>query len=171
MKKITVEYTPQFNDHIEAYRKYEKSTALRKTDIIAAAVSTACGLFFLVYTFYAGKIEVYTILAIIFLLYGINELTGALSIAKFLFGIRLKMDPRFRDMIKITFSDKGINYKTPSIDSDIKWDFYKKLVESDNTLILVYGKRQYSVIPKSVFSKKDLGSVIDLLSSNLETAG
>ena len=63
----------------------------------------------------------------------------------------------------VKFSDAGIKYETKGMNSSIAWTFCKKYFEGENIFILIYGKRQYSVIPKYPFKKDDLNNFRNLL--------
>lgn len=51
----------------------------------------------------------------------------------------------------ITFSEDGIQFKTPGIDSRLDWDIYDYWIEGPEFFILYYGKDLFSVIPKRAF--------------------
>ena len=66
--------------------------------------------------------------------------------------LAFKRDPKYRELYEITFSENGLHYTTPTIDSNIAWSFYHSLLEDDELFLLVYGNWMYSVIPKRAFS-------------------
>ena len=54
------------------------------------------------------------------------------------------------------------------IKSDIDWNYYKDFIETPNTVLLLYGKKQYSVIPKKAFDNTELGNFILLLKNKFQ---
>jgi hypothetical protein len=62
-------------------------------------------------------------------------------------------DPKYREEYNLTFSEKGIDFKTQNINSSIAWSLYTRVIENDSFYILVYGKNIHSlsIIPKRVF--------------------
>jgi hypothetical protein len=65
---------------------------------------------------------------------------------------RFRSDPKFQDEYLLQFSDGGIHFKTPQIDSLLQWSIYNRVLENERFFILVYGKNTISVIPKRAFS-------------------
>ena len=167
MNNIDVKYTPSLKDHIEAYTAYEKNFSRRKIDKIVAIVLIAEGLYLSVSSIYLKQFTSISIFAILFILFGILEIAGFLDIGKLVCMIRFKTNPKFKGLQKIKFSENGLHYETIGIKSDIEWNFYKNFLESENTIILIFGKRQYSVIPKSIFKKDELNSLIKHIKDKL----
>jgi YcxB-like protein len=62
-----------------------------------------------------------------------------------------KRNPKFLETYRLSFSDNGIRFKTDSIDSNIAWTRYSRVLEDKQVILLVYGSRMYTVIPKRVF--------------------
>jgi len=62
------------------------------------------------------------------------------------------MNHKFQDPFELTFTQEGIHFSTPTIDSQIDWTFYHYLLEDKEVFLLVYGKWQYSIIPKCAFA-------------------
>ncbi len=125
------------------------------------------GLFLIVYSFYIELFDKFMIYGSLFIFLGIVDFMGFLDIGKFLHLIRLKKSEKLKYKQKVIFSQEGIFYKTNDINSHIKWSFYKSFCESKNTLILIFGKRQYSVFPKSSFKDDDYVVLKEFLLENL----
>ena len=64
-----------------------------------------------------------------------------------------RSDPKFRAEYDLTFTDSGIQFKTPDINSSIAWSLYTNVIENDSFYILIYGKNipSLSIIPKRAF--------------------
>ena len=62
-------------------------------------------------------------------------------------------DPKFRAEYDLTFTNAGIQFKTPDINASIAWSLYTNVIENDNFYILIYGKNipSLSIIPKRAF--------------------
>ena len=62
-------------------------------------------------------------------------------------------DPKFRDEYNLTFTDSGIEFKTPHVNSSVAWSLYTRVIENDSFYILIYGKNIHSlsILPKRVF--------------------
>ncbi len=101
---------------------------------------------------------------IILIAIGIFDIIGFLDLGKWIYIIRLKMSVKLKTKHKVTFSESGLYYETSNIKSEIAWDFYTSFLESENTLILIYANRQFSVIPKSSFQNNDYPILKDFLS-------
>jgi hypothetical protein len=66
-----------------------------------------------------------------------------------------RREPKFRDAYTLTFMDEGLDFRTSRLHSLIEWGFYRSLVEGPHTYLLMYGKRQFSAIPKRAFSSPE----------------
>ena len=64
-----------------------------------------------------------------------------------------RSDPKFREEYDLTFTDAGIEFKTPHIKSSLAWSLYTRVVENESFYILVYGKNlpSLSILPKRAF--------------------
>ena len=62
--------------------------------------------------------------------------------------IRYRKEPKYKDEYLLEFDDEGIHFKTKSLESKLEWSLYNKVIETDKIYILVYGKYNFSIIPK-----------------------
>lgn len=62
-----------------------------------------------------------------------------------------KGSEKLKQDYELVFSEEGIKFKTADIDSNLKWDLYKRWIENQDFFILYHGKNEFSVIPKRVF--------------------
>lgn len=53
----------------------------------------------------------------------------------------------------ILFSDKEVNFVTPSVNSTVKWDYFKYIIEGRRHYLLTRTKNDYYIIPKRGFSE------------------
>ena len=65
--------------------------------------------------------------------------------------IAFRSQPKFRDEYSLTFSPRGIHFRTVHIDSDLQWSLYTRVLADAHSFILYYGSQQFTVIPKRVF--------------------
>jgi hypothetical protein len=64
-------------------------------------------------------------------------------------------DPKFRHEYSLTFSDDGIHFCTDHIDSHLEWGIYSRAVINARSYALYHGARQFTVVPKRVFSREE----------------
>jgi hypothetical protein len=91
-------------------------------------------------------------LAILFIALAPCEWFNLLSTHRLKAYLGSKWNPKFREQFEVTFTQQGIHFSTPTIDSHIDWTFYHYVLEDDQLFLLVYGKWMYSVIPKRAFA-------------------
>ncbi len=155
MKEIEVEYMATLKHHLEAYSTYEKTTIFHKVDKFVAILLMLFGLLLSIYAFYIHLPNKFIIYSFLFILIGLLDIIGSLAIEKLIYVIRFKMTNKFKYPQKVRFSDAGMYYETKDIQSNIEWNFYNDFLESENTLMLIFGKKQFSIIPKASFNDKD----------------
>ena len=167
MESVNIEYLPKLNDYLEAYSLYESKTPLKKVDKIVAVSLIIIGIIFLsIIIAYDPKI-IYIICGMAFIITGILEFFGKIDPGKIIVKYQFKKSDKLKHLQKIKFNDVGLEYETQGINSRIEWSIYKKYYEGENIFILIYGKRQYSVIPKYPFKKDDLNNFRNLLEEKI----
>jgi hypothetical protein len=62
-----------------------------------------------------------------------------------------RREPKFRDEYALSFSPRGIHFRTVHIDSDLQWTMYTRALIASESFILYYGNHQFTVVPKRVF--------------------
>ena len=62
--------------------------------------------------------------------------------------IRYRSDPKYKDEYLLEFDEDGIRFHTNSIESKLDCSLYNKIIETRNLYILIYGKYNFSLIPK-----------------------
>ena len=62
-------------------------------------------------------------------------------------------DLKFHEEYNLTFTDSGIEFRTPSINASITWSLYTRVIENDKFYLTVYGRdiHSVSIIPKRAF--------------------
>ena len=154
MEEIYLEYHADMKNYFEAAKYFTKSKIKRNIfDRIMEIVVLLIGIFmFTIGDFILGMI--FVIFSLLFILRifekGVTYLYFKIYISKM--GIQ-----------KLFISHDKMRYKREDISSEIEWSYYKGFIETPNTVLLLYGKRYYSVIPKAAFSEGELKKFISLL--------
>ncbi|MDR1066108.1 MAG: YcxB family protein [Clostridiales bacterium] len=68
------------------------------------------------------------------------------------------------------FSKDNIRFRTQNVDSELKWDIYSELWESNDFYYLIQGPRLYTLIPKRAFINLALNQAFEeIVLSNLKS--
>ena len=101
----------------------------------------------------------------VFVLVGLLEAFNLLPAAVIRAMIEYRTNPKFREEFQLTLTPEGLHFRTPTIDSRLKWTLYSDFFETSRAFILVYGKRMYTVIPKRALNNDaQLREIRELLS-------
>jgi len=79
-----------------------------------------------------------------------------------------KKMPDFSNEYHYDFSNEGINIKSKTIDSDVKWDYYKSALISNDIILLYPNKLRFNLFPKQNFSQKQYDWLISIIKSKIE---
>ncbi len=154
MEKIEIEYYADIKNYFEAAKYFTKSKIKRNIfDKIMEIFVLLIGGFMLI----TGKF----LIGIIFLIFGLLFMLGILE--KAVTYMYFKMYIAKIGCQKLLISEDKIKYERKDINSDIDWNYYKGFMETPSTILLLYGKKYYSVIPKDAFSGNELENFILLL--------
>ncbi len=154
MEKIEIEYYADIKNYFEAAKYFTKSKIKRNIfDKIMEIFVLLIGGFMLI----TGKF----LIGIIFLIFGLLFILGILE--KAVTYMYFKMYIAKIGCQKLFISEDKIKYERKDINSDIDWNYYKGFMETPGTILLLYGKKYYSVIPKDAFSGNELENFISLL--------
>lgn len=141
---IIFKYTQ--DEYVKAARVYLiASKIIRRFDIVLLAIFIP---FSIIYFFLSH----YSVLSIIILMLIILvSIIGFM--AYFYIPVRnFRLTSKFHEEYRLTFSQDGISFKTPTIDSEIKWDVYSKAWESRDYYYLIQAPQMYMVVPKRAFN-------------------
>jgi len=166
MEPIKIEYYPQLKEYFEANSLYNSNTIHGKIDKFASWVFMILGIMLILASVILKYHFVYIILAILSIAFGILNLFGCIDVEKIVIMIQFKNNRKLKGVQKIIFTGSGMEYETQDIKSTINWNIYSKYYEGENIFILIYGKRQYSVIPKYKFENR-LDDFRKLLNENI----
>src|SRR5262245_60215055 len=150
MELVRIEIDHKVDEHVRAERLYyAKASRMVIVDRVVAVLLLIFGIFCVATLGVRWWTIIWFVLAPL-------EFFNLLSIAPLVVRYRFKNTPKFFERNELTFSEEGIHLKTPTIDSDLKWNIYKDIIEGKDLILLIYGKSVYTVIPKRCFSEEDL---------------
>lgn len=146
--KVELRYSLTEKEYLSAIRYYFLRSTQMLPRIILLYVLICCALLVL-NLLLTWPLPVWSIVALIFLV-------GVAVFHAYLVDLPrryFRSDPKFRTEYHLTFTDAGIKFKTPEIDSSIAWSLYTGVVENENFYFLVYGKNlpSLSILPKRAF--------------------
>ena len=160
---IKIEYILKKSEFLDGYDTYESTQLSFKIDLIISPFLIALA----IYIFFQNAGFNYALLAICFILVGIITLVPRLSLSRFILGLRFEKNKKSKLRQVIEFSDEGLSYFIENANSKLSWDFYSKIIEGKKTIVMIYGNRQYSVVPKSAFTEEQLIQFKELCSKKL----
>jgi hypothetical protein len=71
--------------------------------------------------------------------------------------------PDFHSPFHYEISDQGIKTTSKTIDSDVKWDHYKRAIITDDMVLLYPNNLRYNLFPKRFFSGNDFDLLCTLI--------
>jgi hypothetical protein len=156
---VTFKYTEQ--DYISAYRLHYAKHLNLKVSIPAAILFILLSLTMLVIQ--AGFVWLWCILIGLSSLILISAYASLNRVPQSQF----KSTPMVKETYTFTFSLENIVYHTESIKSSAKWDIFNNYLEDDNSIIMYYGKREMTIIPKRIFAdNEELNKAKDLMAEH-----
>jgi len=157
---VTVSFRPEVEDHVAAERLYERSSGWATADRVVAVLLLLVGI--------ASTLAVgprwWTLLW--FPLAGL-EWFQLLQLGPHLTRFWFGRNPKFREPYDLTFDDDGIRFRTPTIDSRLRWETYSRVLEDERVWLLVYGPRMYTVLPKRAFDEAGQRTFRELVSRHV----
>lgn len=84
--------------------------------------------------------------------------------------LKFKQTKKYHEEYTLILSENTIHFKTPSIESEVKWNIYSMLWENHDFYYLIQAPRVYALIPKRVFRDQNEKQVFEeFAQSNLKT--
>jgi hypothetical protein len=137
------------DEYIKAERQYLfASKTISKTSVVVLVIFVPASIANLFYSSFSVPGVIFAMAAVIFVAFG-----GALYF--YLPSYKYKQTAKYHEVYALTFSEDCIKFKTPSIDSELKWSVYSELWENDDFYFLIQAPRQYALIPKRTFACPD----------------
>ncbi|MFL6230169.1 MAG: YcxB family protein [Pyrinomonadaceae bacterium] len=149
MQAITLHFKLTEEEYLDASRVFTFPSTESKIRAAVSYVLLAIGasLLLMVYDF---SLETAATLGVLLLagFAGLWYLNQTVMLRRFYHG-----DPKFGDIVTLTFADEGVAAKMKDIDSKVNWGLYTEAIETARCYVLVYGKdvRMMSAIPKRAF--------------------
>jgi hypothetical protein len=170
MDSIYLEYIPELKYFQEAYSFYDSKSTRRKLDKVVAVFMMILGIGLLFIIKRHGTNILYLVLAVLFIVIGFIDFFRIVDPVKVVVSARFAKDHKSKQLQKLTFTDKGIEYETNDIKSDIGWNYYHNYYESVSIFMLIYGSKlfEYSVIPKDKFDPETLVTFRKLLDEKIK---
>jgi hypothetical protein len=157
LNPISIRFTNELKDHIEAQRVLYSKNALAKLDKAIAVLLFVFG----VYCVVAVGLRWWTV---IWFPLAVAEWFNWLSLNRWRIRIEFRRNLKFREEYHLTFSRENIHFQTASIDSTLQWTHYDRVIESPDLFLLMYSKGLYTLIPKRCFSStEEINAFRDLI--------
>ncbi|HWQ33846.1 MAG TPA: YcxB family protein [Blastocatellia bacterium] len=68
---------------------------------------------------------------------------------------RWAREPQHQAEHQVSFSEREIHYLQGTTESHLNWEFYERLLESDEAFLLICGEDVFSLIPKRAFESEE----------------
>src|SRR5262245_56359156 len=162
MRTVCVEIDHQVGEHVKAERLYyAKCSGMVRVDRVVAVLLLLVGIFGVATAGVRWWTVIWFVLAPL-------ERVNRMSRPAFVVSYWFKPTPKVLEKNALTLSQAGIHLKPPTVESDLKWDLYQGIVEGEDLVLLIYGKRMYSEIPKRCFSSpEDLNAFQELANNQI----
>lgn len=148
LEPIVLEFDNRLAEHLAAERVFYRSTRSWKMDKVVAVLLLGMGIY--------GVLVVgprWWTLGMFPL--AVLEWFNLLSIRPLQIRYFFKRNPKLHERYRLGFTDAGIDFKTASLESKVAWTHYARFLESRELVLLIYGTRMYTVIPKRAFAAQE----------------
>lgn len=161
--ELTFKYTQ--SEYVKAEREYLiGSKTIRKFDAALVAILLPLSAFYLLFSSFS-------IVSIVLLGVVLLALMVGCALYFYIPAYKFKQTSKYHEEYHLIFSKDSVKFKTPSIDSELKWDIYSQLWESDTFYFLIQSPRVYSIIPKRAFgNQEEMQAFEEIVLSNLKSA-
>ena len=146
MEQVEIRFQYTEREFVKAVQKYLlTSGTIRKTDVVLAIIGVPCALLVLFLTSLKW-LGVLLLLGTTWFSCTIGFLYWYGQVLKF------RKTPKYMEKYHMVFSEGGILFETATLHSELKWDTYTALWESEDCYYLVQTKQIYSILPKRAFA-------------------
>lgn len=154
MNNIEIKFTYDKSEYINALNIYYRKRLRIPLDIIVSSLAISSGLLMIILNGFNVLNVTITILGFLLILIPIFAL--------YIFPTLVyNGDSKIKDEYTLLFTDNNINFKTSKINSNIEWNFYTQVWESNKFYYLISNQRSISIIPKRAFSSMEDLSLFD----------
>jgi hypothetical protein len=141
---LAFRYLP--GEYVRAVRAHQMQTMRLVLDSIVSAMLLVAGAATLLF-----GTERYFWLGVTFCGFGFALLAIIAAALLVVPRIALARSEKLREPYRLTFSDQGIRFETTSIESNLAWSLYARVIEVHDFYLLYWGRREFTVIPKRAF--------------------
>lgn len=142
--KLQFKYTQA--EYVKAEKQYLfASKTITKTSVVVLALYLPFSAFYL---FFAS----FSIFSKIAFAVALLALVAGCTLYFYIPAYKFKQTAKYQEECTLAFSKDSIGFKTPTIDSDLKWDIYSEIWESTDFYFLIQAPRHYTLIPKRAFA-------------------
>lgn len=140
---LVFKYTQK--EYVKAARQYMiTSKTIRKRDPVFLAVGFATSIFcLLISSFSAPSIALFAAILIVAAIGGFLYFYAPV--------LKFRQTAKYQEEYRLTFSEDGIGFKTPSIDSRLNWSVYPEAWISGDFYFLIQAPQVYTLIPRRAF--------------------
>ena len=162
MKTVELKFQYTEDEYVKAARQYLfASRTITKTKIVTLILF----LMFSVYYFFSS----FSVLGGIALGVTLFALILGCTLYFYIPIYRFKQTTKYHEEYQLIFSNDGIKFKTPTINSDLKWDIYSQIWENSIFYFLIQAPNVYTTIPKRAFANpSDKQAFEEMVLSNLK---
>lgn len=146
MQIIEINFKYTQDEYVKAERQYLfASKTITKTSVVILAVY----LLFSVFYFFHSEYSAFSSLCL-----GVAVFALIIGLVLYFYApiYRFRQTSKYQEEYCLIFSNNGIKFKTPTINSELNWNIYSSLWESDDCYYLIQALRMYTLIPKRAFS-------------------
>lgn len=87
---------------------------------------------------------------------GLAIVFGAPAFRRWTSRRRWNREPLFQTEHTISVSEAGVYFLMGKIESNLDWRYYKRLLESPDGFLLIYGNDSFNLLPKRSFASEEL---------------
>ena len=145
MEKVDLTFQYTQSEYVRAEQQYLfASKTITKTSVIVLAL-------FLPATFFYLFFSSFSILSIVFAAVAVIAAVVGCLVYFYMPLYKFRRTSKYHEVYNLIFSNDGIKFKTPSIDSNLRWSIYSAIWESDDFYFLIQAPLMYTLIPKRAF--------------------
>ncbi|HKX32234.1 MAG TPA: YcxB family protein [Blastocatellia bacterium] len=79
-----------------------------------------------------------------------------------------RREPLYHTEHTVSFSEEGVNFLMGRVESNLRWNYYQRMLESPEGFLLIYGNDSFNLFPKRAFPNQEaLATFRDLAAKKL----
>lgn len=155
MEKVELTFKYLQEEWVKAQRQYLfASKTITKTSV---AIVGAYFLFALVHLFASS----FSALSLVLLGIAVLAILTGGALYFYMPAYNFARTAKYHEEYTLLFSKEGIKFKTPTINSQLQWNIYSELWESDAFYFLIQGVQTYTLVPKRAFQNAEEKQVFE----------